>query len=194
MHGFSEELRARGILLDGARPDVSIECARMAQRIRKRSVHTIGLAPASDEVAVPPIAIELGRALAAQGTSPVGVVDAHGSWASTRDRVEDVASGEALLVQRWLFEDLAVLSPRDPGAAAAFERFLGSIAHEALAFEHFVVDLTGLDHLGEDVTMCEVLDAIVVVARSGRSTSRQVQRSLRGVPPGRSLGVLLTGL
>jgi len=190
-----EELRAVGIDVgtEDARLVLRAECMRLARRVRERRARLVGLAPAGDDVAVPAIAIELGRALAATGITAVGVVDAHGSWPCARRLTASAAAGADLLATSWLFPNVAVLTPRAPRPGDALERLHGALVRETASFGELVVDLTGFDHRGEHVAAFELLDAVALVARCGRTTARQIQRRLRDVPDRRDLGVLLTG-
>jgi hypothetical protein len=88
---------------------------------------------------------------------------------------------------------LAVLTPRgaEPPAGIAFLR---TALDRGGTFFHAVADLTGLEHRGEHLAAFDILDAVVLVARAGRTRTRQVQRWLREIPDPRGLGVLLTGL
>jgi hypothetical protein len=193
--GVHDQLLAAGIPVtaDGL-PAVRVECARLARRMRERLVHTIGLVPAGDNVAVPAVAIELGRALADSSASAVGVIDAHGSWPCARALVRDAPPDGTLFGASWLFDNMAVLTPRIFEAGAMLGQLQTAVMEHIGVFNHLVVDLTGFDHLGEQLAAFALLDACVVVARSGRTTIRQVQRWVRDLPPQRSLGVLLTGM
>jgi len=194
--GVHDELRAAGIgvTADGDPPALRVECARLARRMRERLVQTLGLVPAGDDVAVPAVAIELGRALAESSASSVGVLDAHGSWACARALIRDAPPDGTLFGTSWLFDNLAVLTPRIFEAGAMLGLLQSAVVEHIGVFNHLVVDLTGFDHLGEQLAAFQLLDAVVLVARSGRTTTRQVQRWLRDLPDDRSLGVLLTGV
>lgn len=195
MGAVQDQLRAAGIGLAAGddRPALRSECARLARRARERQVRTLGLAPAGDDVAVPAVAVELGRALADSGAGPVGVVDVAGSWACARTLVEDAAADGGLLATTWLGDNLALLMPRasDPGAVLGQ---LGGVVLGKAVFDRLVVDLTGLEQLGEQLAAFQALDAVVIVARSGRTTARQIRRCMHGLPEGLGLGVLLTGV
>jgi hypothetical protein len=194
--GVHDELLAAGIPVtaDGDPPAVRLECARLARRMRERLVHTIGLVPAGDDVAVPAVAIELGRALAETSSSAVGVIDAHGSWPCARALILGAPADGTLFGTSWLFDNLAVLTPRIFEAGAMLGQLQSAVMEHIGVFNHLVADLTGFDHLGEQLGAVAVLDAVVVVARSGRTTMRQVQRWVHDLPDDRTLGVLLTGL
>ncbi|HKA89862.1 MAG TPA: hypothetical protein VKE22_19510 [Haliangiales bacterium] len=196
MAGVHELLRAAGIELtaDDDRPALRVECARLARRMRERMVRTIGLYPADDTVAVPSIAIELGRALADKSPGSVGVVDAHGSWACARALAGAAPADGTLVATSWITDNLAVLTPRIFDAGAMLGQLRAAVVENGVAFSDLVVDLTGLDHLGDQLAAFELLEAVAVVARSGRTTTRQIQRRLRDIPEWSSLGVLLTGL
>jgi hypothetical protein len=196
MPGVHERLRAAGIELaaDDDQPALRVECARLARRMHERLVHTIGLFPAGDDVSVPSVAIELGRALADKSATFVGVVDAHGSWACARGLAEATPADGTLVATSWVTENLAVLTPRIFSPGAMLGQLKGAIVENAVGFSDLVVDLTGFDHLGDQLAAFELLEGIALVARSGRTTTRQIQRWLRDIPEWSCLGVLLTGL
>ena len=191
-----EVLRAIGIgpVAGDDRSALRLECARLARLVRERLVRSVGLAPAGDDVAVPGLAIALGQALADASRQAVGVVDASGTWACARALAARAAPDGAPVATSWILDNLALLTPRslDPGATLAQLR--ATLADESSVFKHLVVDLTGLEHAGEHIAAFEVLDAVIVVARSGRTTSRQIRRAIRDLPKERGLGVLLTGI
>lgn len=189
-------LRAAGIWSTGTTdlPAVSRECARLVRRMRERLVRDVGLVPAGDDVAVPAVALALGFALADTSTVATAVVDATASWACARELVQAARPDGKLLARSWLREDLAVLTPRIFDAGAMLRQLHGALVERGEEFDHLVVDLTGFDHLGEQLAAFELLDGVAVVARSKRSTTRQIQRWLDEIPGERSLGVLLTGL
>jgi hypothetical protein len=195
MTRIHEERRATALGLSSREehPALRVECARMARLLAERLVHTVGLAPAADDVAVPPIAIELGRALADK-SALIGVVDAQGSWMDARLRVEGAPSDGTPTATTWLLDNLGVLTPPTTGTDSLLSRLRRIVLETRATFTHLVIDLTGFDHAGEQIAACDLLDAVVLVARSGRTTAHQVRRWLRDLPPDRNLGVLLTGV
>ena len=100
------------------------------------------------------------------------------------------------MVTSWILEGLALLTPRatHPASPAGLSVLRSAVADRLDAFGHLVLDLTGLDRLGEHLAAFDLLDAVLLVARSGHTTTRQVSRRLREIPERRALGVLLTGL
>jgi hypothetical protein len=196
MPSIHETLRAAGIwLMAGDEwPALGAECAGLARRLREKRVHTVGLVPAADDVAVPAVAIHLGSALAGRSDRPVGVVDAQGDWTGALGAEGSAAAEGTGLVTSWLREDLAVLAPRAAATGAALRHLRDILEAEADVYEHLVFDLTGLDHRGEQLAACDLLEAVALVARSGRTTARCIERRLRNLPASRCLGVLLTGM
>jgi hypothetical protein len=189
-----DELRAAGLRL--ATDDilgVAAECARMARRMSERLVHVVGLLPAGDDVAVPGVAIQLGRALADKRTTPVAVVDAHASWPCARMLATAGPEGSPVALS-WLVENLALLTPRSFHAGAMLGQLTAVIRDTGAAFGHLVVDLTGFNHLGEQLAAFDLVEGVALVARGGRTPLREIQRRFREIPDGRRLGVLLTGL
>ena len=155
-------------------------------------MRTLGLFPASDDVAVPAAAIALGRALAQASRQPAGVVDALGTWPCARALAGRDSPDGAPLCTSWIDAGLALVTPRalDPVDAVSL---MIAVMERVETFDHLVFDLTGLDHVGEHIAAFDLLDAVVLIARCGRTTTRQVQRWLREIPGGSGLGVLLTG-
>jgi hypothetical protein len=122
------------------------------------------------------------------------VLDAAGTWGCAAALLARAAPPGAPVVTSWIGDALAILTPTcgAPGEVLRCLRDAASGADDG--YRHVVVDLTGVDHLGAQVEAFDVLDATTLVARRGRTTARSLRRGLAGVPPPRSLGVLLTGL
>lgn len=196
MKAIHEALRAAGISLPSEVPPAHRgELARLARVLRERGVRSVGLAPAGDDVAVPAVALGLGNALAEVAANPVAVVDACGSWDCARAFTEGPVLGDGTpLASVWLLDRLAIVSARPKAPGDVLVGLRRALAGGVLLFSHMVVDLTGVDHLGEQVGALSLLDAGILVARAGRTTTRQVRRKLRDFHGERNLGVLLTGL
>ncbi len=189
-----ERLRQAGLGVgsDTGAEDVRTECTRLAGVLLARGVRLIGLLPAGVNVAVPAVAVQLGRSLVALTGSPIGVIDATGTWPGLA--IAGSTVGASLFAATWLEDNLAVLSPRtfDPGGML---RNIGSaLAEEAAIFAAVLVDMTGFEHMGEHLAGIALVDGVIVVARAGRTTEDQVARWMREVPRERNLGILLTGV
>lgn len=194
--GLLETLRAAGLSPGPPLvPALRGQCAALARRMRELQLGTLGLLPACDAAAVPAVAIELGRAVAQSSVGIVGVLDGDGSWPCAAALIELTAAGEErLAATHWLGENLALLTPRADGARTALDRLGLVLAQEGPAFHHLIVDLTGFDHRGDHLAAAALLDGVVLVARSGRTTRQDVRRLERDLEGGPALGVLLTGL
>jgi hypothetical protein len=195
MPSVQDVLREAGIELGestGA-PAVRVECARLATLVRDRQVRILGLVPAGDDVAVPAVALVLGRALAESSPLPVGVLDAQGTWPGARALAARAEPDDPLVATSWVLPGLAVLTPRVPDPAAGLSLLRVLAADLAAVYGHLLVDTTGLDHTGDHLAAFDLLDAVALVARRGRTTTRQLQEKLREIPVGTGLGVLLTG-
>ena len=174
-------------LLEATAPELEARCAAVARRLVDGRVRAVGLAPADDDVAVPPAALLLGRALGLASAGRVAVIDAIGTWASSTSR------SRRGVATTWLLDDLAVLSPPPAAPGGGLAQLQALVEEQGAAFDRLVVDLTGLDHAGEQLGACALLDAVVVVARSGRTRERDLWRWTTALPPPGPLGVLLTG-
>src|SRR5262245_8062242 len=94
VHCFGSDARAMGISEEEARlqrigihvisdqEDAAVHgaCVRVAQRIRQAGRKVVGLVPASDDVAVPHLAVQLGLALVELSGATVALVDANVRW------------------------------------------------------------------------------------------------------------------
>jgi hypothetical protein len=194
MLGAQHALRAAGLDLGAseALPALRAECARLARLLDERQVRTIGLAPAAEDVAVPAVALELGRALAAR-RALVAVLDAHAGWPCAAALAASATASGEHVVTTWVLEKLALLTPRSEDVTATRAPLEMLLAPAKAAFSRLIVDLTGYAELGEAVGAFELLDTVVLVARSGRTTMRQLERWSHVIPRDRDLGVLLTG-
>jgi Mrp family chromosome partitioning ATPase len=192
-------LREAGLdpgLLD-EQPALRDECARAARRLVHAGRRVIGLLPSSDRVAVPPIGVQLGLALADLSGTTVAFVDTNLRWPALPREVVDAAdAGEAqeAFSTRWLRGSLAlVVAPRGArGGAGVLE--LGRVLDEGSElFGCVLVDLTGLKRLGEHLDAIRLVDGVVIVARAGETTEGELLRLRHELPIDKNLGILLTG-
>jgi hypothetical protein len=199
--GISEEearLQDMGIpiLSDQAAPLIHAECVRIAQRLRRTGRKIVGLLPASDEIAVPPIAVQIGLALVELSGATVALVDGNVRWPafSALAAAADTGRDESLFVTRWVRGSLAVLTPpraSDPGAGVPhLARLLGQGSD---LFGHVLVDLTGFDLTGDHLAAIELVQAALVVAQAGLTREADLVRLRQELPAGKNLGVLLVG-
>ena len=166
----------------------------MARLVREAMVYSVGLAPAWNDVAVPAPALGLAWALVNWSARPVGILDALGTWGCARELVAGAVRDGGPVITSWIQDGLALLTPSTQDPVVGLTRLRACVVSQSARFSHLVVDLTGFDQLGERRAAFGSVDSTALVARSGRTTFRQVHDAMAEVPEGRALGVLLTGL
>jgi hypothetical protein len=177
----------------GAR--IRAECIRIARRLFHSQRKVIGLLPASDDIGVSSVAVQLGLALAEVSGATVAFVDANVRWPAISELAggvePDAGSGFAT---RWLRGSLALLTPPRAGDAGAGVPHLARVLREGSElFAQVLVDLTGFKRLGEHLAAIEMVDAVAVIARAAHTTERTLLRLAHELPPAKNLGVLLLG-
>ena len=100
---------------------------------------------------------------------------------------------ESAFATRWLRGTLALLTPPRAGAAGAgLPQLARLIQHSSELFAHVLVDLTGFRKIGEHLAAIEMCDAVVVIARAGR-TREDALLQLRDELSKQLMGVVLLG-
>jgi Mrp family chromosome partitioning ATPase len=193
----TERLAALGIQVatHDDRPDVRDECIRVARRLQHAGRKIIGLLPASNDIGVPAVGVQLGLALAEVSGGTVAFVDANLRWPAISGIAEgERTADESVFVTRWLRGSLALLTPpRARDAGAGVPQLARVIQHGAELFAYVMIDLTGFKQLGEHLAAIEMVDGVLVVARSGKTTEDQLLRLNHELPRSHHLGVLLLG-
>jgi hypothetical protein len=185
------QLEAAGLSV-AADPAVRDECIRVARRLRASGRKIIGLLPAGNDVAVPPIGVQLGLALTEVSGATAAFVDANLRWPAISEIAGDEVEHDAYAT-RWLRGALALLTPTRAGAAGAgLPQLARLIQHSTELFEHALIDLTGFRKIGEHLAAIEMCDGVVVVARA-RHTSEDALLRVRPELGRQLMGVLLLG-
>lgn len=193
-------LAAAGISIVGGERDeagVHAEAVRIARRIHAAHRKVVGFIPATERVAVPPVALQLGSALVELTGATIAFVDAnlrYPALAAIAGGGGEPAAENPVFETRWLRGSLAVLTPRGAERAGEAVPSLARLLLDGIdLFEYVLVDLTGFDVLGEHASAAACMDAVVLVAGAHRTREKDVLRFLREMPEGRFLGVLLVG-
>jgi hypothetical protein len=193
-------LAAAGLAIAGEdHAGVHAEAVRIARRIHAARRKVVGFIPATERVAVPPVALQLGSALVELTGATIAFVDANLRYPALAGVTVDDEAGESrvqhqLFETRWLRGSLAVLTPRGAEQAGEAVPALARLLLDGIElFEYVLVDLTGFDVLGEHASAAACMDAVVVVGRAHQTREREVLRAVREMPEGRFLGVLLVG-
>jgi hypothetical protein len=188
------ELEAAGlrVVMDEEHAEVRDECIRIARRLRVSGHKILGLLPAASDVAVPPIGVQLGLALAEVSGATVAFVDANLRWPAISAIVGETDDHEAFAT-KWLRGTLALLTPPRAGAAGAgLPQLARLIQHSTELFAHALVDLTGFRKIGEHLAAIEMCDAVVVIARAGVTDELALLR-IREELTKQLMGVVLLG-
>jgi hypothetical protein len=173
---------------------VRAACMRVARRLRASEQRVFGLVPVDDRVGVPPVAVQLGAALMDLSGATVAYVDANVHWpalAIDGTRAEDEHS---LFATRWLFQSLALVTPRFASSAGDnVPRLRWLLSDGGELFQYWLLDLTGFQPLGELPEALDLVDRVIAVANAGDCREADVLRLLADIPGDRLLGTLLVG-
>ncbi len=176
---------------------VTEESRHIARILRREKLTVLGLCPASDEVAVLPAAVQIGVALSEQSGAPIALVEANARWTAMPVAPEAgrTSFSGSLLLTRWLAGDrLALLSlPPNASIGAGLIEMERLIRSGRSMFEQVLIDLTGLERLGEHLAAASMCDALVYVARAGLTTEEDLLRLTHAFTAHRTLGVILVG-
>ncbi len=192
----ADRLRALGGLVISEDPLLRAECIRIARRIVTQGRRRVGLWPASSAVAAPPLAVQLGAALADLTGTPVAFVDANLRWpaASELSARGEQGAEDAFFATFWLHPSLALLVPKRVGEAGSGAPQLQLlIARSQEIFPYLLIDLTGFDRLGEHHEALELVDATVIVGRARRTTEHDLLTLRYQLSAQKTLGVVLVG-
>lgn len=197
--GTSDEevLAALGIATGDRRSgELAAACTKIARRIHARQTRVVGFVPGDDDVAVPPVIIQLGLALCDLTGATIAVVDANvrypGLGALNRGRSAD--RDDSVFSTRWLRGSLALLSPpRVERAGEVVPQLQRVLEDGAELFAHVLVDLTGFELLGEHGSAAAAMDGVAVVARAHHTHEQTLVDLVQLLPRNRFIGVLLVG-
>jgi hypothetical protein len=173
-------------------------CAKVARRLIKigtlTAARVIGFVPAGDDVAVPPVMIQLALSLSNQTGSPTAVVDANVRYPGLSALASERQLGDTVYSTRWVSQSVALLSPRGlERAGEVVPQLARVVADGADLFGHMLVDLTGFELIGEHASAAAGMDLVVVVGRTHRTREPALLALAQVLPPDKFLGVLLVG-
>ncbi|MEZ4362104.1 MAG: hypothetical protein R3B48_18090 [Kofleriaceae bacterium] len=173
-------------------------CTMIARRIIKLGedgpARVLGFVPAGDDVAVPPVMIQLAISLSTLTGSPTAVVDANVRYPGLPMLATQSQLGDTVYSTRWVSSLVALLSPQGLFRAGEVVPQLASVVVDgAEIFGHTLVDLTGFELIGEHVSAAAGMDRVVVVARTHHTREPAVLGLAQVLPADKFLGVLLVG-
>jgi hypothetical protein len=176
--------------------ELKAACARVARRLHSEGVRVVGFVPAEDNVAVPPVLIQLGIALTELTGATIAVVDANVRYPALGaiNRGQETDSDDSVFSTRWLYGSLALLSaPQVESAGQVVPQLARVLLDGSDLFAHVLVDLTGFELLGEHASAAACMDAVALVGRTHKTREKELLELARLMPHGRFLGVLLVG-
>ena len=139
-------------------PDLYAELFRIARRVRESERSLVGLLPIGPNVAVPPLAVELGFALGDACEGAVAVVDANTRWPALRAIAgpKDETSKKTGFRTTWLADFVAVITPpeSDGEEGMRLERLDQMLREETQGFIHVLVDPDRVRTPGENTGGC----------------------------------------
>ncbi len=182
------------IIGDEQNPIVRAEVIRLARRLHATSRKVIGFIPAASDVAIPPLALQLGVALTELTGATIAVVDANVRYPGLSELAAAPSDEHSLFTTQWIRGSLALLTPPHSESAGEAVPQLARLLLEGVElFEHVLVDLTGFELLGEHASAAACMDAVILVGRAHHTRERQVLAFRSEMPGNRFLGVLLVG-
>lgn len=186
-----------GIAISGDQlGEVRAACARIARRLHDEHIRVIGFVPSDDTVAVPPLLVQLGLALADLTGATIAVVDANVRYPglAALNRGKSTDHDDSVFSTRWLRGSLALLSPpRVERAGEVVPQLARVLLDGSDLFAHVLVDLTGFELLGEHASAAACMDAVALVGRAHKTREQELVGLAQLMPVGRFLGVLLVG-
>jgi hypothetical protein len=192
-----EILASLGITIGGDElGEVRAACARIARRLHGDKIRVAGFVPSDDSVAIPPLLIHLGLALADLTGATIAVVDANVRYPGLAElnRGQRPDHDDSVFSTRWLRGSLALLSPpRVERAGEVVPQLARVLLDGSDLFAHVLVDLTGFELLGEHASAAACMDAVALVGRAHRTREAELVELAHMMPAGRFLGVLLLG-
>lgn len=175
---------------------VQAAAAQIARRIHGGRIRVVGFVPGDDQVAIPPLIIQLGLALCSLTGGTVAVVDANVRYPGLGMLAQGQATDtkESVFTTRWLRGSLALLSPpRVERAGEVVPQLARVLLEGADLFAHVLVDLTGFELLGEHGSAAACMDAVALVGRAHHTREQELIQLADLMPHGRFLGVILVG-
>jgi hypothetical protein len=182
--------------IDITNGETKAACARVARRLHNEGIRVVGFVPAQEEVAVPPILIQLGIALTELTGATIAVVDANVRYPGlgSLNEGKQTDSDDSVFSTRWLHGSLALLSaPEVERAGEVVPQLARVLLDGSDLFAHVLVDLTGFELLGEHASAAACMDAVVLVGRAHHTREHELVELAPLMPHGRFLGVLLVG-
>ena len=197
MEAGKSKLESLGIppITPGETPEAYAELFRAARKLRSLRLKAIALIPADDRVAIPPVAIQLALALSHAADQTVNVLDAntrHPALSQLASKLEERTQRRGFITT-WIAERVTVTTPPGRLAGLNLVELEETLDRDRQRYGFVLIDFTGFEKLGEHVRAFQIVDGVLIVARTGRTKERDLLARHADVPEEKSLGVLLIG-
>lgn len=189
-------IKSLGIqLIDGEdNPSTHAQLIHIARKLVKSELQVIGFWPTGPDVAVPPVAIQLGTAILDLTNSTVAYIDANVRFPAMALASSRAQDDDSYFTTRWLQDSLALVVPKEVGAAGAGVPLLKAmVMGNRDSFAIMLVDLTGFDYIGDHLNAIELVDGVVMLAAVGKTREGHLMRLQQQIPEDKNLGVVLVG-
>ncbi len=197
MEAGKSKLDSLGIppISPGETPEAYAEFFRAARKLRTLGLKTIALIPADDRVAIPPVAIQLSLALSHAADQTVNVLDAntrHPALTQLASKLEERTQRRGFITT-WIADRVTVTTPPGPLAGLNLVELEETLQRDRERYGFVLIDFTGFDKLGEHVRAYQIVDGVLIIARTGKTKERDLLEKHVDVPAEKNLGVLLIG-
>lgn len=197
-----------GLAPPAADPTTHTALLRAARRLLLARRSVVGAVPAGPHAGVVGLLIELGLALSELGSRRVSVVDPNAiapAFPTERlgDGIELAAGPPGFVTCEVTLPrpsatggaplSVTVTLPRSSAPPFECAPFRSTLDWHRERFELVLVDLTGLDRSGDHLEAWDLVDAVFMVARAGRTAEHELLHLERALPRDRNLGALLVG-
>ncbi|MCB9587383.1 MAG: hypothetical protein H6718_18425 [Polyangiaceae bacterium] len=197
MEAGKSKLESLGIppITPGETPEAYAEFFRAARKLRTLGLKTIALIPSDDRVAIPPVAIQLALALSHAAEQTVNVLDAntrHPALSGLASKLEERTQRRGF-VTTWIADRVTVTTPPSRLAGLNLVELEETLDRDRQRYGCVLIDFTGFEKLGEHVRAYQIVDGVLIVARTGKTKERDLLARHAEVPDEKALGVLLIG-
>ena len=176
-------------------PAAYAELFRAARQLRSAGLKVVGLLPADDVVAVPPLALQLAVALShvvVEGT--FAVVDANTRRPALTRLLEESEQMSRKFRTAWIAERVTVITrAASPDERLDIDAVRNVVKRDRDRYSSMLVDFSGFERYGEHPTAFDLADGVLLVARVGKSKERDLLQLQAQIPEELDLGVMLVG-
>jgi hypothetical protein len=172
------------------------DVVRIARRVLLSERQIVGFVPASTGIQLQALVTTVAQTLSGISAHRVVIVDPLARWSLWEhdSGTQAPATNNASVIRGcWLSgTQLAAIAPRTiPSSEDVFRTLQGLLSRASRNAEHVLVDLGALVHNAQYLAGLRLVDAVCLVARSGKTTKEALERTHRDLQEAHTLGVVL---